>query len=278
MKLPPNIIKLKIKFYNLLDYFFYRNEYRRHLLTQLKRDNANITDWMKKDWDLRAKKDPLFFTRSKKKQTLNDFWQSGKIDRGAIIGINLPRHQKIFQDKDPKKMKVLEIGCGNGRILIPMSEIFGQVMGVDVSPEYCKLANERIKKIPNCKVYENNGKDLSMFPDSYFDFCYSFIVFQHIPHKKIITSYIKEVSRVLKSGCLFRFQVNGNPNIDPVKLRICELINSENKTSKDYINTWLGVSFSSNEISDIVNRYKFEIIEEDGINSEFYWITFKSIK
>ena len=28
-------------------------------------------------------------------------------------------------------MRILEIGCGIGRLLIPMSEIFGQVIGVD---------------------------------------------------------------------------------------------------------------------------------------------------
>ena len=32
-------------------------------------------------------------------------------------------------------MKILEIGCGIGRLLIPMSKFFGESIGVDVSSE-----------------------------------------------------------------------------------------------------------------------------------------------
>ena len=142
-----------------------------------------------------------------------------------------------------------------------MSKIFGEAVGVDVSKEMISVASHHIKDIPNCKVFENNGKDLSMFSDNYFDFCFSFIVFQHIPKKEIIENYIKEVSRVLKTGGIFRFQVHGDSKKNPVDGT-----------------TWNGVHFTSNEIHEIANENNFEIIEEDGMNEQYYFLTFKSIK
>jgi ubiquinone/menaquinone biosynthesis C-methylase UbiE len=81
--------------------------------------------------------------------------------------------------------------------------------GIDISSEMVRLGQKYVANIQNCGIVENNGIDLSEFPDNYFDFCFSFIVFQHIPEKKIVEKYISETSRVLKPNCLFRFQVRG---------------------------------------------------------------------
>ena len=36
-------------------------------------------------------------------------------------------------------MRVLEIGCGVGRIILQMSEIFGEVIGIDVSGKMVEI-------------------------------------------------------------------------------------------------------------------------------------------
>jgi len=101
----------------------------------------------------------------------------------------------------------------------------------------------------------------SKSPDDTFDFCYSVIVFQHIPDKKIVENYIKEVSRILKSNCLFRFQIRGTVSTKPRE-----------------ITTWDGVQFTSNEIHKLADENNFKIIEENSDKEEYYWLTFKSIK
>jgi len=158
-------------------------------------------------------------------------------------------------------MKILEIGCGIGRILIPMSKIFGETVGIDISSEMVQLGQKHITNIPNCKILESNGIDLSLFPDNHFDFCYSFIVFQHIPEKQIVEQYIKEVSRILKPDCLFRFQVRGTISTKPKE-----------------ITTWDGVQFNSEEIHEIAKKNNFEIIEEGNDTEEYYMLTFQSKK
>jgi len=221
----------------------------------------SINERMQRDWDARAEIDPKFFIKSIHKQTDSEFWKSGFIDRDNVLGAGTQRHNQILEKKDPQKMKVLEIGCGIGRLLIPMSEIFGEVIGVDVSQKIVEIGQNYIKNIPNCSIIKNNGLDLSMFSDDHFDFCYSFIVFQHIPEKKIVENYIREVSRILKSGCIFQFQVHGDDN-----------------WKSDFTDTWHGVHFTSEEIHKIAKENRFEILEETGNKEQYYWLTFKSIK
>ena len=223
--------------------------------------NTPVDVKMKKEWNERAKMNPLFVIATDHSDSEEDFWESGITECNVILGKNSPRFQKIIENKEPSKMNVLEIGCGIGRILIPMRKIFGNMIGIDISSEMVQLGQKHVVNIPNCRIVENNGIDLSEFSDNYFDFCYSFIVFQHIPEKQIVQNYISEVSRVLKSGCLFRFQVRGIITTKP-----------------NEITTWDGVQFTSDEIHKIAKENNFEIVEEGNDKEEYYWLTFKSKK
>ena len=235
-------------------------EYRYSQLVKLRNADLPTLQRMEKDWSDRAETDAKFFIRVKFNQDDADFWESGKKDCNDILGVGTSRFEKIFPGKDQKKMKVLEIGCGIGRILFPMAEIFGEAVGVDISIKMVDIGQEYVKKYPNCKILLNNGADLSMFQDNSFDFCFSYIVFQHIPEKSIVKNYIREVSRILKGNSLFRFQVFGDSDA-PVDGT-----------------TWYGVHFTSKEMHEIAKLNKFEIIEETGEKDQYYWLTFKSQK
>jgi len=232
------------------------------ILTKTKQKDLSVEKWMERDWDLRAETDALFFILTKRGQSEKEFWKAGYYPRDEkILGVNTPTYDLIIQNKNPKQMKVLEIGSGIGRILIPMSEIFGEAIGADISGKMVEIAQKYIKDIPNCKIIQNNGKDLAMFSDDYFDFSYSIIVFQHIPDKKIIENYFHEVSRVLKTGSVFRFQV--------------QLKKNRNHPHKP--NTWVGYRFELDEINELASKHKFEILEKTDIGEQ-HWITFRSVK
>ena len=220
--------------------------------------NVPVDVKMKKEWDARARLDTLFVIATDHSQNEDDFWRSGIDEIKSILGLGSSRFEKIVYQKDPKKMRVLEIGCGIGRLLIPTSRIFGHAIGVDVSSEMIHKGKKYVENLQNCQIFENNGIDLSEFSDNYFDFCFSFIVFQHIPEKKIVEKYISEVSRVLKPNCLFRFQVRGTIASKP-----------------NQITTWDGVQFTSDEIHKIAQANNFEIIEEGNDKDEYYWLTFQ---
>ena len=242
---------------SLIDTFKNSPEYKLSHPVEIEPDTP-VDIKMKKEWDARSKLGTLFVISTEHSENYEDFWQSGMDDIKSILEIDGSRFEKITHQKDPKKMRILEIGCGIGRLLIPMSEIFGQVIGVDISSEMIHKGKKHLENIQNCQIFENNGIDLSEFSDNYFDFCFSFIVFQHIPEKKIVEKYISEVSRVLKPNCLFRFQVRGTITSKP-----------------NQITTWDGVQFTSDEIHKIAQVNNFEIIEDGNDKDEYYWLTFK---
>lgn len=247
----------KITEQELIKTFKASTEYKLSHPIELESDTT-VDVRMKKEWNERTKMNPLFVIATDHSETEEDFWNSGIAECDFILGKNIDRFQKIIENKEPSKMNILEIGCGIGRILIPMSKIFGNLTGIDVSSEMVLLGQKYVADIPNCSIIENNGTDLSDFLDNSFDFCYSFIVFQHIPDKNIVEKYIKEVSRVLKQNCLFRFQVRGTITTKP-----------------NEITTWDGVQFTSDEIHKIAKENNFEIIEEGNDEEEYYWLTFK---
>src|SRR5260370_9339216 len=153
---------------------------------------------MRADWDERARENVRYYVSSGKKDwTEEDSCRSGEQTVSEEI---LTDMINICQGKDPKQMRVLEIGCGAGRITRALAGLFGEVHAVDVSGEMVSKARAALADRPNAFVYQNNGKDLSILGDRVFDLPFSTIVFQHFPSYAIIDSYVREVHRLLRPG------------------------------------------------------------------------------
>ena len=219
-------------------------------------NGESLEQQIKNEWDARAKMDPLHAVYTDAKD-IKQFWNSGKHDVNGIVEYDKEFFQ-ILTKGNPKLMKVLEIGCGIGRLLIPMSKIFGETVGVDVSPEMIRIGKENTKNISNCKLFENNGKDLSMFTDNSFDFCYSHFVFQHIPDKEIIKNYLSETARILKKDSFFKLLIRNKTNGD-----------------NTLISSWHGIRFSPAEFSNMAKEFNFKTVEMDEPDAEFIWITLR---
>ena len=105
--------------------------------------------------------------------------------------------------------KVLEIGCGVGRLIKYLRAKFARVDGVDISENMIQFARQYLADgKQNGEVYVNNGYDLQQLPDENYDFVFSTIVFQHIRSISIVKNYLGEIFRVLKMGGYFRIQVH----------------------------------------------------------------------
>lgn len=111
----------------------------------------------------------------------------------------------------PPRARILEIGCGIRRMTRGLAQLFDSVHAVDVSWEMLLRAAGNLRGIPNVRLYQISGTDLALFRDNSFDFCFSYLVFQHIPEFGITCNYILEASRCLKPGGAFLFQVNNRP-------------------------------------------------------------------
>jgi SAM-dependent methyltransferase len=89
----------------------------------------------------------------------------------------------IQRNIDPQfgPKRILDFGCGVGRLLVPFARVAEEVVGVDVSPSMLEEARR------NCE--ERQLRNVSLLPSDddltalsgTFDLVHSFIVFQHIP-------------------------------------------------------------------------------------------------
>jgi SAM-dependent methyltransferase len=211
---------------------------------------------MRADWDQRARENARHFVDTANANwTDEEFFASGEKTLAEEILTDLGN---ICQGKAPGEMRVLEIGCGAGRVTRALGRFFGEVHAVDVSGEMVQLAKQALRDQPNAFVYQNNGKDLTVIPEIAFDFAFSSIVFQHIPSREIIENYVREVNRLLRPGALFKFQVQGASTMDPT----------------DPNDTWLGPPFSERQAIDMAFRCGFDPRYHYGAGEQYFWLWF----
>lgn len=215
----------------------------------------NTLDKMRADWDARARENARYYVNTASEEWTDEaFFASGERTVAEEI---LTDMINICQGRDPKQMKVLEIGCGAGRVTRALANLFGEVHAVDVSGEMVARAIRALDRHPDAHVYQNNGMDLSIVPSDNFDFAFSTIVFQHIPSRDVIENYVREVARLLRPGALFKFQVQGDTSIK--------------STQSD---TWLGVPFSDADAVAMAERCGFEPRHRHGAGEQYFWLWF----
>ena len=118
---------------------------------------------MRADWDQRARENARHYVDTANADWTDDeFFASGEATLSEEILTDLGN---ICQGKAPDEMRVLEIGCGAGRVTRALARFFGEVHAVDVSGEMVRLAKQAVKEHPKAFVYQNNGKDLTAVPD-----------------------------------------------------------------------------------------------------------------
>src|ERR1039457_5328361 len=114
---------------------------------------------MRRDWDKRARENAHYYVATGNRQwSEEEFYRTGVTTMEEYI-LNDPHN--VFQGKDPTDMKVLEIGCGAGRITRAMAGFFGEVYAVDISREMVRLARAALREFPNAPMLRNKGTDLS---------------------------------------------------------------------------------------------------------------------
>ncbi len=209
---------------------------------------------MRADWNQRAREDARYYVAfGRRDQDEEEFFASAA-DVVRALEEELKRLPRYLQ---PVDRRALEIGCGPGRLLRPMSRNFGELHGVDVSDEMIRLAQERFGSSRGIHLRANSGADLTPLASDYFDFVYSYAVFQHIPSREVVLAYFDEIRRVLKTGGLARFQLNGLPPgvKDP--------------------DTWEGVRFTRAEVAEYTRKHDFQLLLLEGEGTQYLWTTWR---
>jgi SAM-dependent methyltransferase len=167
---------------------------------------------MRQDWDARAAKDAFYYIATWRNDwDVPGFFKSGDEDYQRLVAPTLDRYG--FK---PAGKRMLELGCGAGRMTHAFARHFSHVTAVDVSMQMLDRAKQLLPDVENISWKQANGADFNDTPGSSVDFVFSYLVLQHLPDENLVCGYIREMVRVLKvSGiCLFQFNGSEKPTMN----------------------------------------------------------------
>lgn len=108
--------------------------------------------------------------------------------------------------------KVIDFGCGPGRMVNRARRLFDQVDGIDVSKYALDYAASVYR---GSAFYESSGLDVGNAPSNTYDIVFSTIAMQHIPSKSIRENIFLGFLDILKDGGKMSIQVAYNPTYQP---------------------------------------------------------------
>jgi len=160
---------------------------------------------IKANWEEFARSDPLWSIlplpeKKGNRWSIDELFKTGETEIDGVI--DYLRAKKIRFNPE----KVLDFGCGVGRLTQAFARHFEKSIGLDISAGMIELANRYNRFGTKCQYLVNTTNDLKIFDRDTFDMIYSNIVFQHIP-PVFTRAYLKEFLRVIKPQGIIVFQV-----------------------------------------------------------------------
>lgn len=160
---------------------------------------------MRRDWDARARKNAFHYIASWRKEwDVASFLASGEED---VQRLAVPVLTRCGAPAAGKRM--LELGCGAGRMTHSFAKRFERVYAFDLSREMLAHAREIHSGKSNILWLLGNGADLACVQSDSMDLVFSYLVLQHLPAEPLVLRYIREIVRVVRPGGAFLFQFNG---------------------------------------------------------------------
>jgi SAM-dependent methyltransferase len=203
----------------------------------------------KQKWETLANENDRYYVRSVEHQQSDEEYETSGfenvrnfIEKDPII------HKHLFPFSDKK---VLEIGCGSGRITKSLCRLFEHVHAVDISPTMLRKARDFVAS-PNVTFIESDGSNVPVSPNS-VDFAFSYIVYQHFPSREAIRKSFEGVSSALRPGGIFKVQIRGERHPDPQHW------------------SW-GPDYNAIDAKELASQSGFQIISMAGQNTRSFWL------
>ena len=216
---------------------------------------GTIEERMRTDWNQRARSDAYYYAiTGRRHQDAEEFLETARL----VVPILESALSRVRSGTSGGIRRALEIGCGPGRLMRPMSRFFDEICGVDVSDEMLALARGNLRGVSNARLDRNTGSDLAGFSSGWFDFVYSYAVFQHIPSVPVVAHYLEEAIRVLKPGGVLCCQLRGGA------------LRPEDWTRNDP--TWVGCVFPYRQVFDISRRCGMHLLQITDIDIQEMWV------
>ena len=179
-----------------------------------------------------------------------------------MLGPLVKHREQIALDNLPGGEKILDVGCGEGKLLIKASEKYKMGFGVDIVPFRVKKAKDQAKKrrIDNLKFYVRNiDTDGLGFKNNEFDAVVCLAVMEYLFDPYFI---LEQFNRILKKGGILVIEV---PNIAYLLERIRLLFGK--LPDKGYAQGWTSGRlhhFTLETLEKLIKENGFTIIKRTG--------------
>jgi 2-polyprenyl-3-methyl-5-hydroxy-6-metoxy-1,4-benzoquinol methylase len=158
------------------------------------------------DWKRVAERDPYWGVLSEERfrkdnldrARIKEFMETGEGYVGNVLGLI---HKHIDPGFEPRR--VLDFGCGVGRLLVPLAKRAQRAVGVDVAERMLEICAERASEagVGHLEL----ASDLSEVQGS-FDLVNTYIVLQHIPPARGY-GILRQLIEKLEVGGVCSFQL-----------------------------------------------------------------------
>jgi SAM-dependent methyltransferase len=143
--------------------------------------------WRDRTWRLLGKTDPYYavltnsgYRRDNFDQAARDeFFASGERHAQWVL-----RQAKRVAGPDFTPRRVMDFGCGVGRVLIPLARSAVSTLGVDVSTDMLAEARANVQRAGIQGVDLVSSDDALSMVEGQFDLVHAYIVFQHIAPRR----------------------------------------------------------------------------------------------
>jgi nucleoside-diphosphate-sugar epimerase/ubiquinone/menaquinone biosynthesis C-methylase UbiE len=217
---------------------------------------AKSLEKTKKIWNEKGNENPdyysNFYKHFDKDISSSQALSEGKADYARLVLAD-PLLRVSLGEMQNKR--VLDFGCGVGRITESFANDFGEVEGVDIAPSMLLEAGNRLKKVENVMFVEIDGEHLP-YKDNYFDFIFSNLTLQHVPGYDSLEIILEEMYRTLSHSGIAKIQLG---------------------TGRGY-KKWhwaAGVTYPIEEAEALAREIGFEIVDRQIENIDHFWLTLR---
>src|SRR5207245_460903 len=108
-------------------------------------------------------------------------------------------HALVQSIRITKRMKILDLGCGDGTTALPAAKLGADVVGVDIARNLVKAGNKRAAELglTNCSFQEGDASNLEQLPNKAFDLVITIFGAMFAPKPFDVA---KEMVRVTRPG------------------------------------------------------------------------------
>lgn len=163
-----------------------------------------------------------YYSQEKMNQSKVDMHMNGHLEKLNVVNAGYFEWMDKFlnymsyEEKsiNPKnKLKILDIGCGTGELVVLMNMLGHEAYGIDLHREHLDLAKILASENEiDESIFIYNDRNILPFEDNHFDLITSFSVFEHL-EDEVLEWMLPELNRICR-GCIFTLVPNPIKPID----------------------------------------------------------------